>query len=144
MNSLQEAYYGCAVCPKSFKFTKHLAKHVEENHSRKYLQNKPNNEEVYKSVDNKVDKIYFVGQENFEKYQSICQKTNVKPSFSYSYDGLKSLANGSESKNLDDSEVLNNFLVPKISIKPEKPLELGKPLEPELIMKYEESIVEIC
>ena len=48
MNSLQEAYYGCAVCPKSFKFTKHLAKHVEESHSRKVLQNKPSNEEIDK------------------------------------------------------------------------------------------------
>ena len=74
MNSLQEAYYGCAVCPKAFKFTKHLAKHVEESHSKKDLQNKS-----------------------------------------------------------------NNFLVPKISIKPEKPLEPGNLLEPELIMKYEET-----
>ena len=136
MNSLQEAYYGCAVCPKAFKFTKHLAKHVEESHSKKDLQNKPYNEEVNKNIDNKVNKKYFVCQENFEKHQSIFQKTNVEPFFYYN--GLNRLENGSASKNLDDSEVMNNFIVPKISIKPEKPLELGKPLEPELIMKYEE------
>ena len=79
MNSLQEAYYGCAVCPKAFKFTKHLAKHVEESHSKKDLQNKPN------------------------------------------------------------SFVSNSFLEPKISVKPEKPLEPGNPLESELIMRYEET-----
>ena len=136
MNCLQEAYYGCAVCPKAFKFTKHLAKHVEESHSKKNLQNKHNNEEINKNIDKQVDKEYFVGQENFEKHQSIFQKTNVKPFFYY--DGLKGLENGSVSKHPDVFEVMNNFLVPKISIKPEKPLELGKPLEPELIMKYEE------
>ena len=74
MNSLQEAYYGCVVCPKAFKFTKHLAKHVEESHSKKDLQNKS-----------------------------------------------------------------NNFLVPKISIKPEMLLEPGNPQEPKLMMKYEET-----
>ena len=74
MNCLQEAYYGCAVCPKAFKFPNHLARHVEESHSKKDLQNKS-----------------------------------------------------------------NNFLVPKISIKPEKLLEPRNLLEPEFIMKYEET-----
>ena len=121
MNCLQEVY-GCAVCQKSFKFPKHLAKHVEESHSRKDLQNK----EVDKSIDNKVDKIYFVGQENFEKHQSICQKTNAKPFFSYDGYWPNGLQKSYASHNIEVPEATKseNLFVSNSPLYPKSPSNL--------------------